>query len=133
MKEKMFVLALQVMKNAYAPFSNYHVGACLLSEDDQLFTGCNVENTSFGLTQCAEASAVGNLVSSGKKTIKEVLVIGSGDEFCTPCGACRQRLWELAAKPDIPIHLCNQQGIQKTVPLNQLLPLAFTSKHWRNT
>jgi len=122
-------MACEVRINAYAPYSNYLVGVCLRAEDDELFTGCNVENVSYGLTQCAEASAIGSLISSGRKYIKEVVVIGSGKELCTPCGACRQRLWELALKPDIPIHLCDQIKVCKTIPLNQLLPGAFNVKH----
>lgn len=127
--EKMIKIAREAQKNAYAPYSHYPVGVCLRAEDDQLFAGCNVENVSYGLTQCAEASAIGCLITSGHKRIKEAVIIGSGEALCTPCGACRQRLWEFALTPDILIHLCNQYKIQLTVPLNKLLPGAFDIEH----
>lgn len=129
MLKEMIEKARQAMQNAYNPYSKYYVGACLCSEDDQLFAGCNVENASYSLTLCAEATAIGALVTAGKKHIKEIVIIGSGMALCTPCGACRQRFAELALAPDIPIHLCDMEKVRKTIPLDQLLPFAFNPKH----
>lgn len=129
MLEKMIKIARETQKNAYAPYSHYYVGVCLRAEDDELFAGCNVENVSYGLTQCAEATAIGCLIASGHKRIKEVVLMGSGEALCVPCGGCRQRLWEFALNPDIPVHLCDQHTVQKTIPLNQLLPGAFDVEH----
>ena len=129
MINEMIAKAQQAMQNSYNPYSKYHVGVCLRSEDDQLFAGCNVENASYSLTLCAEVSAMGALVTAGKKHIKEAVVMGSGNTLCTPCGACRQRLAELAITPDIPVHLCDSEKVQKTIPLNQLLPGSFGAKH----
>ena len=99
--DNMIKKAKEVQQHSYAPYSNYHVGICLRSENDYLFTGCNVENVSYSLTLCAEMSALGALISAGEKYIKEVVVIGSGKELCVPCGACRQRILEFAIAPAI--------------------------------
>ncbi len=125
----MIKMARAAMLNAYNPYSNYAVGACIRSEDDELFAGCNVENVSYSVTICAESAAIGALITAGKKKIKEVVVMGSGDALCTPCGACRQRLAELALTPDIPVHLCDTEKVQQTIKLNQLLPGAFNPEH----
>jgi cytidine deaminase len=127
--DEMIKKAKEVQQNFYAPYSNYHVGCCLRSEHDYLFAGCNVENASYSLTLCAEASALGALISAGEKHIKEMVIIGSGKELCVPCGACRQRLLEFAIAPNIPIHLCNGEKICETVTLDKLLPKTFNTKH----
>ncbi|MCK4609048.1 MAG: cytidine deaminase [Gammaproteobacteria bacterium] len=129
MVDEMIKMARAAMLNAYNPYSNYAVGACIRSEDDELFAGCNVENVSYSVTICAESAAIGALITAGKKKIKEVVVMGSGDALCTPCGACRQRLAELALTPDIPVHLCDTEKVQQTIKLNQLLPGAFNPEH----
>jgi len=123
-QQTMLEQAIAIQQNAYAPYSNFYVGVCIRTEDDALFAGCNVENASFGLTQCAEATAIGLMIANGKKIIKEVVVIGSGKGLCPPCGACRQRFREFAAL-DTPIHLADKNGIQTTETLEALLPLSF--------
>lgn len=129
MLDEMINKAYEVMQNSYSPYSNFKVGACLRSEGDQLFVGCNVENASYSLTQCAETAAIGSLISAGKKEIHEVVVIGSGDAVCAPCGACRQQLLEFAVSTDIPIHACNRHKTCQTFTLKQLLPCAFSTKN----
>lgn len=121
---QMLEKARDVMQNAYSPYSHFKVGACLRVEGDQFFVGCNVENASYGLTVCAEGSAICAMVGSGCRRILEVVVIGSGEVFCAPCGACRQRLYEFA-DPSIKVHMCNMQGQAKMQRLDDLLPNAF--------
>ena len=89
--EKLFNAAKMVRDNAHVPYSNFKVGAAFLTEDNSIISGCNVENAAYPQSQCAEASAIGNLVSQGFSKIKEVVVIGSGSLLCSPCGGCRQR------------------------------------------
>jgi cytidine deaminase len=122
--EKLFLEAKNVRENAHAPYSQFKVGAAFLTENDSIISGCNVENAAYPQSQCAEASAIGNLISSGYKKIKEVVVIGSGDLLCSPCGGCRQRLREFASL-DTLIHMCNVHGHLKTSTLEELLPDSF--------
>src|SRR3954454_22305453 len=114
--------------NAYAPFSNFPVGAALRATSGRVYAGCNVENAAFPQGQCAEASAIGAMVAGGDREIVEAVVIGGGPDLCSPCGGCRQRLAEFAA-PETPIHLCVPEGLRRTVTLGELLPLAFSGRN----
>ena len=122
--QKLFEEAKKVREKAYVPYSQFKVGAACLTDDDSIVVGCNVENAAYPQSQCAEASAIGNLISQGYKNIVEVVVIGSGNKLCSPCGGCRQRLREFA-KLDVPIHMCNIDGHIKTSTLGELLPDSF--------
>ena len=122
--ETLFNEAKKVRDNAHVPYSRFKVGAALLTENNSIVVGCNVENAAYPQSQCAEASAIGNLVSKGFFSIKEVLVIGSGNLLCSPCGGCRQRLREFASL-DVLIHMCNSEGHLKTSTLEELLPDSF--------
>ena len=122
--EKLFEEAKKVREKAYVPYSQFKVGAAFLTEDNSIVAGCNVENAAYPQSQCAEASAIGNLISQGYKNIVEVVVIGSGNKLCSPCGGCRQRLREFA-KLDVLIHMCNIEGHIKTSTLDELLPDSF--------
>ena len=122
--EKLFIAAKMVRENAHVPYSNFKVGAAFLTEDNSIISGCNVENAAYPQSQCAEASAIGNLVSQGFSKIKEVVVIGSGSLLCSPCGGCRQRLREFASL-ETQIHMCNSDGHLKTSTLKELLPDSF--------
>ena len=122
--EKLFLEAKNVRENAHVPYSQFKVGAALLTENGSIISGCNVENAAYPLSQCAEASAIGNLISNGYKKIIEVVVIGSGNLLCSPCGGCRQRLREFASL-DVSIHMCNSEGHLKTLTLAELLPDSF--------
>jgi len=124
---EMHANAKKVMNNSYSPYSEYRVGACIKGADDELYCGTNVENCSYGLCICAEASAITAMVSGGCREIKAILVIASGEKLCTPCGACRQRIAEFAGK-ETAVHLANHAGIQKTLNLSELLPMAFSPK-----
>ena len=123
--------ALEAMKNAYAPYSNFLVGAALLCADGSVYTGCNVENATFGATNCAERTAVFKAVSEGKRDFKAIAIVGGKngavDAFCTPCGICRQVLCEFACE-NLPIVLFDGKNV-KTHTLAELLPLAFTPEN----
>lgn len=116
--------AAQVREQAYAKFSDYKVGAALLAEDGTIFSGCNVENSSFGLTICAERSAVTAAVSAGRQNFQALALVSS--QHGAPCGACRQVLAEFCGD-DFPIHVAAAEdlGDIKTSTLGELLPDAF--------
>lgn len=116
--------ALAAMKRAYAPYSKFKVGAAVRGESGRIYSGCNVENAAYPEGCCAEASAISAMVNAGETRITEIAVAGTGDDLCTPCGGCRQKLREFA-KPDLPIHVCGPEGIRETFTLDALLPHAF--------
>jgi cytidine deaminase len=110
--------------NAYAPYSKFPVGAALRGAGGRVFGGANVENAAYPQSQCAEASAIGQMIAAGERRIAALVVIG-GNQPCPPCGGCRQRLAEFA-DPEMPIYLCAPDGkLLQTVTLGALLPLAF--------
>ena len=121
---KLFEAAKIVRAKAHVPYSKFKVGAAILTEDNSIVVGCNVENAAYPQSQCAEATAIGNLISQGFSKIKEVVVIGAGNLLCSPCGGCRQRLREFASL-DVHIHMCNSEGHLKTSTLKELLPDSF--------
>jgi homotetrameric cytidine deaminase len=116
-------LARRAMGRAYAPYSHFQVGVALRDEAGGLHAGANVENSSYPQGTCAEAAAIGALLTAGGHAIREVVVMAD-TELIVPCGGCRQRLSELAA-PETPVHLAGPEGIRRTVTLGELLPLAF--------
>ena len=122
--EKLFEAAKLVREKAHVPYSKFKVGAAFLTSDNNIITGCNVENAAYPQSQCAEATAIGNMISNGNKKIIEIVVIGSGNLLCSPCGGCRQRIREFASL-DIKIHMCNDEGHMKTSTLEELLPDSF--------
>lgn len=122
--ENLFIAAKEVRLRAHVPYSNFQVGAAFLTENNSIIVGCNVENAAYPQSQCAEATAIGNLVSEGYNKIIEVVVVGSGKLLCSPCGGCRQRLREFATL-DVSIHMCNSEGYLKTSTLAELLPDSF--------
>ena len=122
--DRLFEEAKKVRERAHVPYSHFKVGAALLSKDNKIIVGCNVENAAYPQSQCAEASAIGNFISLGYSNIIEVVVIGSGDRLASPCGGCRQRLREFASL-STPIHMCNVNGHLKTLTLAELLPDSF--------
>ena len=117
-------LAVTAMAKAHAPYSQFRVGAAILTEDGRTYSGCNVENASYPEGWCAEATAIGHMVMDGGGRIAEVAVIGEKLPGTTPCGGCRQRLAEFG-KPETLVHLCDMAGIIETVSLGELLPKAF--------
>lgn len=124
----LFIAAAEIMEKAYAPYSKFSVGAAVRSQSGKIYSGCNVENAAYPQGWCAEASALAAMVGAGERRVMEVLVIAKGKDLITPCGGCRQKLREFAAK-DTPIHLCGPEGLRRTVTLDDLLPLAFGPEH----
>lgn len=117
-------VAVQAMDNAYAPYSGYRVGAALLCADGTVFAGCNIENASFGLTNCAERTAVFSAIAAGKKEFKAMAVAASGEPPPFPCGACRQVLAEFCSA-DFPIYVALSTNDYTTCTLGELLPHSF--------
>jgi cytidine deaminase len=122
--QEMLDLARRALANAHAPYSRFRVGACLRAASGRLHGGCNVENSAYPVGQCAEASAIGAMITAGDREIVEVVVVTEGAELCSPCGRCRQQLAEFA-RPDTRVHLCGPEGVRVTTTLGELLPLAF--------
>jgi cytidine deaminase len=125
--DPMLDLARHALANAYAPYSKFRVGACIRAESGRLYAGGNVENASYPVGQCAEATAIGSMVAGGDRRIIEVVILTEGSEACPPCGRCRQQLAEFAAA-DARIHLCGPEGVRVSTTLGELLPLAFGPK-----
>jgi cytidine deaminase len=115
--------ALRALDNAYAPYSNFRVGAALLTKDGQVITGCNMENSAYGLAICAETLAVASAVSQGLTEFDEMAIATEDSEPTPPCGACRQVLNEFA--PKIKISSYTRDGQEATWTLDELLPHAF--------
>ena len=121
---EMIELAKLMMTRAYAPYSRFAVGAVLRGANGKLYGGCNVENAAYPVGCCAEASAISAMIADGEQRIAEVLVMASGNEMVTPCGACRQKLNEFATE-DTVVHLADSAGKFRTMKLADLLPLSF--------
>jgi cytidine deaminase len=120
----MLDLATQMMANAYAPYSNYPVGAALRGESGRVYGGCNVENAAYSQGVCAEASAISALIAGGDRRIIEILVLARGDGLATPCGGCRQKLREFADEA-VSVHIAGPEGVRRSLTLGELLPLSF--------
>lgn len=122
--QELLARADEAARAAYAPYSNYLVGAAVLARDGRVFEGVNVENAAYPLGNCAEASAIGALIAAGRREIAEAAVIGDGEEPCVPCGGCRQRLRELMPLSGT-VHLIADKGAHATMTLEELLPRSF--------
>ncbi|WP_428643337.1 cytidine deaminase [Roseibium sp.] len=119
----LFEAARAVREKAYAPYSNFLVGAALRTPDGTVFTGCNVENASYPVSVCAEGGAVSAMIAAGQRQIAEAVVIGDA-ALCTPCGMCRQRLKEFGTDGLI-VHVADLNGIRQSFTMDELLPAAF--------
>ena len=125
MSRDLIEAAKQARLRAHAPYSKFLVGAAVRDEQGRVFAGCNVENAAYPQGWCAEPSAIAALVMAGGKRITEVAVMGNGDQLCTPCGGCRQKLREFA-QDDLKIHCCTAEGVLiRTFTLGELLPFSF--------
>ncbi len=125
-RDALIAAACAARERAYAPYSHYTVGAALLAADGQIYQGVNVENASYGLTVCAERSAVFGMVTGGQQQILAIAVCT--EKGGSPCGACRQVLSEFAAD-DMPIYICGRGGLVRQTTLGRLLPESFGPQH----
>jgi cytidine deaminase len=124
-------VALLARKRAYAPYSRFRVGAALLSSDGKIHAGCNVEISSYGLTICAERTAIFKAISEGQRKFRAIAVVSDDPGFTPPCGACRQVLSDLAG--NIDFIMVNGRGATKVVKLKELLPHAFGQRNLERT
>lgn len=115
--------AVKMLDMAYVPYSHFPVGAALECSDGTVFTGCNVENAAYGPTICAERTAIVKAVSEGHRDFVRIAIAGKSEDFCVPCGTCRQVMKEFA--PDLAVICLNGKGESKKFTLKELLPYGF--------
>ncbi len=125
-REELIEAAIEVRKRAHAPFSNFRVGAAVRARSGKIFTGCNIESASYGLTVCAERIAIWKAVSEGEREFAEIAVAADTKELTPPCGVCRQIIWEFCG--DVPVTFANLTGDTETISMKELLPRAFDAK-----
>jgi len=121
--EALIEQALEQRNFARASFSNFRVGAILVTQNNEIYSGCNIETSSYGLTICAERVAIFKAVSEGETEFKSIFIASDSDKFTPPCGACRQVLWELAG--NIDVFMINRFGEHQKRSMKELLPLGF--------
>ena len=119
--------AIHMMDAAYCPYSRFPVGAALECSDGSVFTGCNIENAAYGAGICAERTAMSKAISEGHRDFVRMAVAGKSDDYCVPCGICRQFIMEFA--PDMEIICLNGQGESKKFSLRELLPCGFDGSY----
>lgn len=128
MPDYIFLLnkAKEASQNAYAKYSKFLVGACVLFESGEIYTGCNVENSSYGLSLCAERNAISTAIANGEKSkIKAIAIYSQNSSLCTPCGACRQWIYELKSENNTEIILANENFEPVIYTIDELLPNGF--------
>lgn len=133
MEKKLIELALKARLNSYSPYSNYSVGAALITDSDKVFTGCNIENSSYGATNCAERTTIFKAVSEGEKRIKMIAIVGGPHDddpdnlsgYAYPCGICRQVMREFADPNELKVIIAKSINEYKEFTLNELLPESF--------
>ena len=118
--------AVEAKSKALPTYSNFHVGAALITKDDKIYTGCNIESSSYSLTICAERTAIFKAISEGERKFKALAVAGDTERLISPCGACRQVISDLCG--DIDVILVNSKNETKVIKTSELLPFAFSDK-----
>lgn len=126
-REEVIAAALEVRERAVAPFSNFRVGCAVETDDGRLFTGCNIESASYGLTVCAERVAVWKAISEGARCFGLLVIVVDTENLTPPCGTCRQIIWEFCR--DTTILLVNLQGRVEELQIKDLLPRAFDARY----
>ena len=127
--EELVKAAREARMNAYAPYSDFKVGAALLGKSGAIFTGCNVENSTYGLTVCAERVAVWKALSEGSRSFTGMAVVTESHKITPPCGPCRQILWEFCG--DMEIVMANKRGLRRCMRLRRLFPEPFEDSFFR--
>src|ERR1700757_3102226 len=125
--DSLIAAATEVRENAYAKFSNFKVGAALHTPSGKIFSGCNIENATYGLTLCAERVAIFKAVSEGERRFDSIAVVTDTETLTPPCGACRQLIWEFCG--DVPVILSNLKGKTETLRMRDLFPKPFDSSN----
>ena len=128
-EQELIGAAKEVRNLAHAPYSNFQVGAAVETDDGTIYTGCNVESASYGLTMCAERVAIWKGISEGAKKFGRIAVVVDTEELTPPCGACRQVIWEFCG--DVAVILSNLNDKTETIQMSELLPKAFDSKFFK--
>ena len=118
-------LTVKTSENAYVPYSHFPIGAVLVTDEGKIYTGVNIENASFGLTNCGERTAIFKAVSEGKRSFKELIIYGQTEKPVSPCGACRQVMAEFF-EPDLPVTLVAKDKSTVVMTVKELLPYSFT-------
>lgn len=122
--DEMLQTAREAMDKAYIPYSHFAVGAVIRAQSGRLYAGCNVENAAYPAGSCAEQGAISAMILGGDTKIMEIVVMGNGEHLVSPCGSCRQRIREFAV-PETLVHICDRNGIRKSMSLDELLPVSF--------
>ena len=128
MNKELILKAIEAREQAYCPYSNFKVGAAALFEDGEIYIGCNIENASFGATNCAERTAIFNGVSKGNKVLKELALIGDVNTFTYPCGICRQVISEFAQDGNMKIYIIKNENEILETTLDEVMPGTFTRR-----
>lgn len=126
--EELIGKAQEAQKYAYAPYSGFHVGAAILADNGKVYTGCNIENASYGATICAERTAISKAISEGVRQILAVAITSDSDTYTMPCGICRQVMSEFCAT-DMPLYLSNKNGEYQLYTFHDLFPNVFNLAH----
>lgn len=126
-KKEWILSAQKALEKAYVPYSHFPVGACLITKQGQTYQGINIENASFGLSNCAERTAIFKAVSEGERDFKHLVIAGNTLQPISPCGACRQVMAEFFSQ-DMPVTLVGKNGVLKEMTVEQLLPYSFTGQ-----
>lgn len=126
-KEELIDLAWKVRENAYCPYSHYMVGAAVIGINGKVYTGCNIENASYGMTVCAERTAIFSMVADGCKKFTALAVVGGGDGDGAPCMACRQVMTEFCESMDTPMYCSGPSGTIYEHPMKEICPFPFTA------
>lgn len=124
----LFKAAVTVREKAYAPYSNFHVGAAIRTASGNIYAGCNVENVAYPEGTCAEAGAIAAMIAAGDTQIAEILVVAGGERKVSPCGGCRQKIAEFS-QADTPVHMADMSGDIETTTIASLLPFGFDKDH----
>lgn len=122
-EKKLIQAARAVREHAFAPYSGFRVGAAVLTSEGRMFSGCNIENSTYGLTLCAERVAIFKAISEGARQFTRLAVVADTEELTPPCGACRQIIWEFCG--DVVVEVVNLKGGSRTFRVAELLPVPF--------